>query len=472
MPPSKLFEALHARDAKRVKHLVSKEGCDVNETGAGEQTALHLAAELDNVECVQLLLTHGASVGMQDGQMRTPLLAACVGNCRHAARALIEAGAPLGTGDEDENTPLHWLALHDAVDLAKLALEKGAPLEALNAAVETPLLLAAKHGRTAAVRLLLSEGATIERDSVGSIAPTNKTACHFAMQYGAEGGDAADASAMLVEFLNKSPDVNATDGEKRTALHYAVVNDELLPSVQALLSAGAAVDQKDWAGLTPLHWAAFLGAAKNVRALLAAGAAAQAADHHQRTALHRAAERNDEECLAALLAADGVSVDATDADGLSALHYAARAGGVGCVRALLAAAADRSLPSLAGKTAADLTGSREVHEALRESGAPGLKRARSSSAARLPLPDLASKVYAACATRSVESVLPLCTPSLAAQERPALEALVAQSPPLAVEQMHAASGTSTVAVEHAQGLHLLAFSEEGLLERFCAFARS
>ena len=34
MPPSKLFEALHARDAKRVKHLVSKEGCDVNETGA------------------------------------------------------------------------------------------------------------------------------------------------------------------------------------------------------------------------------------------------------------------------------------------------------------------------------------------------------------------------------------------------------------------------------------------------------
>ena len=49
----------------------------------------------------------------------SPLLAACVGNCRHAARALIEAGAPLGTGDEDENTPLHWLALHDAVDLAQ-----------------------------------------------------------------------------------------------------------------------------------------------------------------------------------------------------------------------------------------------------------------------------------------------------------------------------------------------------------------
>ena len=80
-----------------MKHLVSKEGCDVNETGTesalphaaapiemitrsrpavrnqGEQTALRtsvLAAELDNVECVQLLLTHGASVGMQDGQMR------------------------------------------------------------------------------------------------------------------------------------------------------------------------------------------------------------------------------------------------------------------------------------------------------------------------------------------------------------------------------------------------------------------
>lgn len=189
MPTLDLFGACQARDAARVEQLITKEKADVNETRAvrrlalaarllgahpalhshgcrrrprrastaagalplicaqGEQTPLHLAAELDSVECVRVLLAHGANHAARDGQQLTPLLAACMGNCQAAARALIEAGALLSVQDEVENTPLHWLSNHDSVGLAELALGKGAEIDALNAASETPLLHAVRLGR-------------------------------------------------------------------------------------------------------------------------------------------------------------------------------------------------------------------------------------------------------------------------------------------------------------------------------------
>jgi ankyrin repeat protein len=502
----------------------------------GEQTPLHLAAELDAVDCIKVLLSHGANMNAQDGQMLTPLLGACAGNCQKASKALMEAGASLTIADEEESTPLHWLTHHDAVELVKLALKKGAQIDALNARSETALLTAAKLGKRKVVELLLKEGATVERDSVGSIAPTNKTACHFAMQYGADGGsNAADACAILSAILKKKPDINAIDGEKRSALHYvsaagpsrlalllprvlasdtsptsrpkprarpaaslrrfllhrflltvttqphptdppspprprqAVVKDDLLPAVQALIAAGAAVGQPDWSGQTPIHWACFLGASSNLKALIDAGAPADAVDDHGRTGLHRAAERDNEACVAMLLDGGKVNVDAGDVDGYSALHYAARAGALSCVKRLLQGGANRHLASASGACPADLTTDKEIHELLWEDQ-PGLKRQRVGSSTNLMLPELGSKFYAACAAKQPKAVLALCTPEVAKKQKAALEAL-AKKPP-AVGLMHVSARTSTLAVEHADGLHLLGFTETGLLHSFRAFTEA
>mmetsp|Transcript_7576 Transcript_7576/g.22726 ORF Transcript_7576/g.22726 Transcript_7576/m.22726 type:complete len:402 (+) Transcript_7576:154-1359(+) len=401
--------------------------------------------------------------------MLTPLLAACAGNCQNASKALMDAGASLTLADEGENTPLHWLVRRDAVELVKLALQKGAPIDALNALSETALLTGVKLGKRNVVELLLKEGATVQRDSIGSKAPTNKTACHFAMQYGAEGGDAADACAILAAILKKKPDVNAVDGEKRSALHYAVVNDDLLPAVKELISAGAAVGQPDWSGQTPIHWACFLGASQNVKALLDAKAAADAVDDHRRTALHRAAESNNEVCVSMLLDGAHVALDAVDVDGYSALHYAARAGALSCVKRLLEGGANRHLVSASGACAIDVTVDKNIHELLRDEHS-GMKRQRMSSSTNLMLPDLGAKFYAACAAKDVKAVLALCTPEVAQKQRKVLEGLVA-SPP-AIGQMHASARTSTIAVEHAGGLHLLGFTESGLLHSFRPFTES
>jgi len=156
-------------------------------------------------------------------------------------------------------------------------------------------------------------------------------------------------------------------------------------------------------------------------------------------------------------------------DGYSALHYAARAGAQACVKALLKGGADRNLPSASGACAADLTTVKEIHELLRDDQ-PGMKRQRASSSTNLMLPDLGAKFYAACGSKSAKAVLGLCTPEVAKKQKKALEAL-AKNPP-AIGQMHASARTSTIAVEHAGGLHLLGFTEDGLLHSFRQFTES
>lgn len=249
----------------------------------------------------------------------------------------------------------------------------------------------------------------------------------------------------------------------------AVVNDDLLPAVTALIAAGAAVGQPDWSGQTPVHWACFLGASRNLRALLDASAPADAVDDHRRTALHRAAERDSEACVAMLLDGAHVNVDAIDVDGYSALHYAARAGALSCVKRLLQGGANRLLSSASGACPADLTTDKEIHELLWEDQ-PGMKRQRVGSSTNLMLPELGAKFYAACAAKQPKAVLALCTPEVAKKHKATLEALVMRPP--AVGQMHVSARTSTLAVEHAEGLHLLGFTEAGLLHSFRAFTET
>lgn len=74
-----------------------------------------------------------------------------------------------------------------------------------------------------------------------------------------------------------------TDGEQRTALHYAVAYDRT-PAVKALLDNGADTSAKDKGGNPPLHYAAGYGREECVRLLLAAGADISATNDRGETA--------------------------------------------------------------------------------------------------------------------------------------------------------------------------------------------
>nr|XP_032813291.1 ankyrin repeat and SOCS box protein 8 [Petromyzon marinus] len=107
-------------------------------------------------------------------------------------------------------------------------------------------------------------------------------------------------TAGLRLLLQSGAQVDAVDGYKRRALHYAAERS-FTDCVALLLASGAGASLPDGNGDTPLHWAAFRGRAGNVRALLRGGACCRAVDTHGETPLHWAAKRGRRAITAALL---------------------------------------------------------------------------------------------------------------------------------------------------------------------------
>ncbi len=207
--------------------------------------------------------------------------------------------------------------------------------------------------------------------------------------------------AAALDAINAGADVNATQGDGTTPLHWAVyrVDAEL---VAALLKRGAGANVTNKYGSSPLAEAVKLSNAKLVTQLLAAGADAESPNGDGETALMLAARAGALD-VAKLLVAHGANVNATEAwrnqtalmwaadgnypelvqflidrganvkvraatnewrtqitsepraqyrptGGLTPLLYAARSGCSRCVRSIIAAGADVNQPNPDGVT--------------------------------------------------------------------------------------------------------------------------
>lgn len=157
-------------------------------------TDLHIAAENNQVDLLESLLTGGADIDVEDRRGLTPLFyAACSGskeavvylvekgarieqpNTRsqqwsivgHAAKnnqheivkLLIEKGALIDGSNESGYTMLHYAACGGAYECAVIAIDQGIDVNCKNLINQTPLHLAAALNHPAVVRLLLEHGA-------------------------------------------------------------------------------------------------------------------------------------------------------------------------------------------------------------------------------------------------------------------------------------------------------------------------
>lgn len=145
--------------------------------------------------------------------------------------------------------------------------------------------------------------------------------------------DVAAARALL-----RDTNVNATQVDGMTALHWAAHHDDLA-TAKLLLAAGANAKAENRYGVTPLSLACLNGNAAFVEALLTAGADANAALRGGETPLMTAARTGKLGPVKALLAA-GADVNAKLSGGQTALMWAAAEGHAPVVEALLGAGAE------------------------------------------------------------------------------------------------------------------------------------
>ncbi|HEX2139177.1 MAG TPA: ankyrin repeat domain-containing protein, partial [Woeseiaceae bacterium] len=146
------------------------------------------------------------------------------------------------------------------------------------------------------------------------------------------------------ELVRGGSDVNQTQGDGMTALHWAAENGDLALA-EVLIHAGANVGAGTRiGGYTPLHLASRNGHVEIVKALLAANADATVATSNSGVLpLHLAAASAEPDSITALLDA-GADVNAREgAWGQTPLIFAAAANRVDNIRVLLEAGADPAI---------------------------------------------------------------------------------------------------------------------------------
>ena len=212
--------------------------------------ALPLAALL-------LLVTAAPTVALAAAD--TPLITAVRAGDADRVETLLDQDADPSAAGADGTTPLHWAARVAHQAIVERLLAAGADATAANRYGMTPLALAAETGDASIVATLLDAGA----DPNGST-PEGETVLMVAARTG--------RVPTMERLLRAGAEVNATEGWRRqTALMWAAAENNAA-AVMALIDAGADIEARSSAGLTPLLFATREGQIDAVRALLAAGA--------------------------------------------------------------------------------------------------------------------------------------------------------------------------------------------------------
>jgi ankyrin repeat protein len=155
----------------------------------------------------------------------------------------------------------------------------------------------------------------------------------------------AKDTAAVRKLLKEGADVNGSQGDGMTALHWAALNgDAELASM--LLFAGANVGAKTRiGGYTPLHLAAQVGNAAVIAPLVSAGAQVGALTATGATALMQAAHSGSTESVRILIE-NGADPNVKEtANGQTALMFAAAADRIDVVKLLMARGADLGITS-------------------------------------------------------------------------------------------------------------------------------
>ena len=275
---------------------------------------LHYCALFGLTEELTARIRRGADVNVRGARYGSPLQAAVAAGNAEIVSILLESNATLSNQSDTGNNELHTAAErgHESITILLLnADHDGAARNAQNRDGNTPLHLAVENCHSSVAEHLVLKGTD------ASIQNTQgHTALHLI------GGDTMQQTA-LVSLLAVNPQVsNLQDSAGRTALHFLVYGENTMPTIQALIKAGADVEPPSTFEESIL-FSALRGHANAVAIkLLRNGADPQRRCWGGRTTpIHMAARRHFNDVLGVMLET-GVNINITDNYGVTPLHDA------------------------------------------------------------------------------------------------------------------------------------------------------
>ena len=221
--------AAEANNLEKIQQLLST-GANVNVAQVDGMTALHWAASRNDAPMTRRLLEAGADVNAATLYGIRPLGLACENGSPQIVRMLLEKKADAEYGITGGVTPLMTASRTGNAEVVRLLIDAGADVKAHEDHQQTALMWAAAEGNTEVVRLLIEAGADI-REAL----PSGWTALFFAVREG--------RTETVLYLVQQGLDVNASMiGEKRkrgpNPLLLAVQNGHFETAL-ALLESGA-----------------------------------------------------------------------------------------------------------------------------------------------------------------------------------------------------------------------------------------
>ncbi|XP_071487223.1 transient receptor potential cation channel subfamily A member 1 homolog [Diadema antillarum] len=349
-----LFAELHADD------VINR----INEHDEGGYSALHYAAQSDNVEMVRLLVNRGADVNNIGKASRQPLhLAAAVkkekvqpktevgtrlsklsegaermsetpsdSKPESVTMILLNAGAEGNAQDSRGRTPLHIAASHGNSETAAHLLEsEDVNIECEDQRDMTALVTACFNGKTDIALMLIDRGAKLHVWDENFDTPL-----HFAVREGnkmlvskimEKGKQEGRLDRLLTEInrnivapiheavrcghqdllqlaldqvQNDEEVINHGGDDDNTPLHEACIKGHL-EMVKMLCERGAKINNQNWNKLSPLHFACIKDHQKVAEYLMEQGADITLTDYEGLTPLQTAANSKSFKTLIALL---------------------------------------------------------------------------------------------------------------------------------------------------------------------------
>jgi uncharacterized protein len=207
----RLIDAVKKSDVQAVRNLIGQHA-DVNATEADGFTALHWAAQRDNLVIADLLLAAGANVKAASQYNITPLSLACTNGDAAMIERFLKAGADPNSTSEEGQTALMTAALTGKVDAVKLLLAHGAKVNVKEPwKGQTALMWAASEGNTDAAAMLIEFGAEVNAKSNTGFTP---------FLFAVRNGHIDTAKILLAHGAN----VNDAAPDGTSALGMAVIN--------------------------------------------------------------------------------------------------------------------------------------------------------------------------------------------------------------------------------------------------------
>lgn len=359
-----LREVAWSGDATRAAQLVAK-GADVDAKDETQQSAYLIATSEGHLDLLRLALRSGATVDDKDSWNGTGLIRAAERGHALVVGELLQAGI-----DRDHVNRIGYQAVHEAVwlgedtpayvDTVRVLVAGGVQLDRPSGTERlTPLEMARErdHGRLEAV---------LAR-AVGAESPADANA---ALLRAAAAGD-ADAVALA---LRAGADLEARDGQRRTALLLAATHDHV-EVARVLVALGASADALDGRHDTPWLVTGVTGSVAMLEALLPAQPDLTIRNRYGGVSVIPASERGHVDYVRRVVET-GIDVDHVNDLGWTALLEAVILGDGGprhqeVVRILLGAGADPRLADRDGITAlehARAKGQAEVARLLEGAG--------------------------------------------------------------------------------------------------------